>query len=121
VTHDSTVDLDDPVRGRAVAPQPRPPSVEGGSIIGLRRSERGHPDRVAIRRVLEQHAEITIFDLAKDKLSRALPHGVNASGVREGSLDPNGPWRYLLPPMTQAVAPVWTAEQKQHRRSTLAI
>jgi len=24
-------------------------------------------------RVLEQHAEITIFDLAKDKLSRALP------------------------------------------------
>jgi hypothetical protein len=24
--------------------------------------------------VLEQHAEITIFDLAKDKLSRALPH-----------------------------------------------
>jgi hypothetical protein len=25
--------------------------------------------------VLEQHAEITIFDLAKDKLSRALPHG----------------------------------------------
>jgi hypothetical protein len=30
--------------------------------------------------VLEQHAEITIFDLAKDKLSRALPHGVHASG-----------------------------------------
>jgi hypothetical protein len=30
---------------------------------------------VAIPRVLEQHAEITIFDLAKDKLSRALPHG----------------------------------------------
>jgi hypothetical protein len=25
--------------------------------------------------VLEQHAEITIFDLAKDKPSRALPHG----------------------------------------------
>jgi len=25
--------------------------------------------------VLEQHAEITIFDLAKDKLSRGLPHG----------------------------------------------
>jgi hypothetical protein len=25
--------------------------------------------------VLEQHAEITIFHLAKDKLSRALPHG----------------------------------------------
>jgi hypothetical protein len=25
--------------------------------------------------VLEQHAEITIFDLAKDKLSRALSHG----------------------------------------------
>jgi hypothetical protein len=25
--------------------------------------------------VLEQHAEITIFDLAKDKLSRALLHG----------------------------------------------
>ena len=35
----STVDLDDPVRRRAVAPQPRPPSLEGGSIIGLRRSE----------------------------------------------------------------------------------
>jgi hypothetical protein len=32
------------------------------------------PDRVAIRRVLEQDAEITIFDLPKDKLSRALPH-----------------------------------------------
>jgi hypothetical protein len=24
--------------------------------------------------LVEQHAEITIFDLAKDKLSRALPH-----------------------------------------------
>jgi hypothetical protein len=31
--------------------------------------------------VLEQHAEITIFDFAKDKLSRALPHGVHASAV----------------------------------------
>ena len=58
-----------------VAPQPRPPSLEGGSIILIRRSERGHPYRVAIRPVLEQHGEITIFDLAKDKLSRALPHG----------------------------------------------
>jgi hypothetical protein len=75
VTHDSTVDLDDPVRGRDVAPQPRPPSVEARSIIGLRRSERGHPDRLGIRRVLEQHAEITIFDLAKDKRSGVLPHG----------------------------------------------
>ena len=75
VTHDPTVDLDDSVRRRAVAPQPRPPLLEGGSIIGIRRSERGHPYSVAIPRVLEQHAEITIFDLAKDKLSRALPHG----------------------------------------------
>jgi len=25
--------------------------------------------------VLEQHTETTIFDLAKDKLSRALAHG----------------------------------------------
>jgi hypothetical protein len=75
VTHNSTVDLDDPVRRRAVAPQPRPPSLEVRSIIGLRRGERGHPYSVAIPRVLEQHAEITIFDLAKDKLSRALPHG----------------------------------------------
>ena len=74
VTHDSTVDLDDPIRGRPVAPQPRPPSVEARSIIGIRRRERGHPDRVGIRRVLEQHVEITIFDLAKDKLSRAHPH-----------------------------------------------
>jgi hypothetical protein len=54
--------------------------LEGGSIIGIRRSERGHPYRFAIRPVLEQHAEITIFDFAKDKLCRALPHGVNASG-----------------------------------------
>jgi hypothetical protein len=69
VTHDSTVDLDDPVRRRAVAPQPRPPLLEGGSIIGVRRRERGHPYRVAIGRVREQHAEITIFDFAKDKLS----------------------------------------------------
>jgi hypothetical protein len=75
VTHDSTVDLDHPVGCRVVAPQPRPPSVEAGSIIGIRRSERGHPDRVAIRRVLEQDTEITIFDFPKDKLSRALPHG----------------------------------------------
>jgi hypothetical protein len=74
VTHDSTVDLDDPVRRRAVAPQPRPPSLKGGSIIEIRRSERSHPDRFAIRRMLEQHAEITIFDFAKDKLSRAFPH-----------------------------------------------
>ena len=71
----STVDLDDPVRRRPVAPQPRPPLVEGGSIIGIRRSECSHPDGLGIRRVLEQHAEITIFDLAKDELSRALPHG----------------------------------------------
>jgi len=28
-----------------------------------------------IRPVLEQHTETTIFDLAKDKLSRALAHG----------------------------------------------
>jgi hypothetical protein len=75
MTHNSTVDLDDPVRRSGVAPQPRPPSLEARSIIGLRRGERGHPYRVAIPRVLEQHAEITIFDLAKDKLSRALPHG----------------------------------------------
>ena len=61
--------------GRAVAPEPRPPSLEARSIIGLRRSERGHPYRVAIPRVIEQHVEIAIFDLAKDKLSRALPHG----------------------------------------------
>ncbi|MET0938208.1 MAG: hypothetical protein ABWY51_03175 [Gaiellaceae bacterium] len=45
------------------------------SFIGLRRSERGHPYSVGIAGVLEQHAEITIFDLAKDKLSQALPHG----------------------------------------------
>jgi hypothetical protein len=72
VTHNSTVDLDDPVRRRAVAPQPRPPSLEARTIIGFRRSERGHPYSVAIPRVLEQHAEITIFDLAKDKLSGIL-------------------------------------------------
>ena len=59
LTHDSTVDLDDPVRRRHVAPQPRPPSLEGGSIILIRRSERGHPYRVGIRPVLEQHVEIT--------------------------------------------------------------
>jgi hypothetical protein len=75
VTHDPTVDLDDPVRRRAVAPQPRPPLLEGGSIIGIRRNEPSHPDRFAIRRVLEQHAEITIFDFAKDKLSGGFPHG----------------------------------------------
>ena len=75
MTHDSTVDLDDPVRRRAVAPQPRPPSLEGGSIIEIRRRERGHPNRIGIPRVLEQHAEITIFDLAKDKLAGVLPHG----------------------------------------------
>jgi hypothetical protein len=69
MTHNSTVDLDDHVRRRDVAPQPRPPLLEGGSIIGVRRGERGHPYSVAIPRVLEQHAEITIFDLAKDKLS----------------------------------------------------
>src|SRR5438094_9111233 len=37
VPDDSTVDLDDPVRRRAVAPQPRPPSLEVRSIIGLAR------------------------------------------------------------------------------------
>src|SRR4029077_8284232 len=67
VTHDSTVDLDDPVRRRVVALQPRPPLLEDGSIIGVRRRERSHPYRVAISRVLEQHAEITIFDFAKDE------------------------------------------------------
>jgi hypothetical protein len=30
--------------------------------------------------VLEQHGEITIFDFAKDNLSRALTHAGNASG-----------------------------------------
>ena len=75
VTHNSTVDLDDPVRRRGVAPQPRPPSLELRSILEIRRGERGHPYSLAIPRVLEQPAEITIFDLAKDKLSRALPHG----------------------------------------------
>jgi len=53
VTHDPTVDLDDPVRRRGVAPQPRPPLLKGGSIIEIRRGERGHPNRVGIRRVLE--------------------------------------------------------------------
>jgi hypothetical protein len=75
VTHNSTVDLDDPDRVGHVAPQPRPPSLEGCSIILIRRSECGHPYRVGIRPVLEQHAEIAIFDLAKHKLSRALRHG----------------------------------------------
>ena len=75
VTHNSTVDLDDPVCRGAVAPQPRPPSLEVRSIIGLRRGERGHPYSLAILRVLEQDAEITIFDLAEDNLSRTLPHG----------------------------------------------
>src|SRR2546423_9853042 len=37
VTHNSTVDLDHPVRRRAVAPQPRPPSLEARSIIDLSR------------------------------------------------------------------------------------
>jgi hypothetical protein len=53
----------------------RPSSLEVRSIIGLRRSERGHPYRVAIPRALEQHAEITSFDLAKDQLFGALQHG----------------------------------------------
>src|SRR5256885_11151250 len=75
VTHDSTVDLDHPVRRRTVAPQPRPPSLEARSIIELRRSERGHPYSVAIARVLEEHTEITIFNLAEDKRSQALRHG----------------------------------------------
>jgi hypothetical protein len=66
VAHDPIVDLDDPGRRGALALQPRPPSLEVRSIIGLRRSERGHPYSDAIPRVLEQHAEITIFDLAKD-------------------------------------------------------
>jgi hypothetical protein len=79
VTHDSTVDLDDLVGCRVVAPQPRPPSVETGSIIGIRRSEGGHPDRFAIRPVLEQNAEIPIFDFPKDKLSRALSHDVDGN------------------------------------------
>jgi hypothetical protein len=60
---------------RGVAPQPRPPSLEGGSIILIRRGERGHPYRVAIGPVLEQHIEIAVFDLAQDKLSQALLHG----------------------------------------------
>jgi hypothetical protein len=60
-------------RRRAVAPQARPPSLETRSIAGLRRSERGHPYGFAVPRVLEQHAEITIFDLAKDKPSRRRP------------------------------------------------
>jgi hypothetical protein len=47
--------------------------LKAGSIIGLRRSERGHPYGFAIPRMLEQHAEITIRDLAKNKLSRLLP------------------------------------------------
>ena len=81
VTHNSTVDLDDPVRRRGVAPQPRPASLEARSIICLRRRERGHPDGVAIARVLEQHAEITIFDLAKDKLSQALPHALTLTAA----------------------------------------
>lgn len=80
-------------RGNAAAPPTTRPSIsttlfvvelsllsrthrlEARSIIGLRRSERGHPHGVAIPRVLEQHAEITIFDLAKDKLSGVLRHG----------------------------------------------
>jgi len=75
VTHNSTVDLDDPVRRRVVAAEARPPSLEARSIIGLRRGERGHPYRFAITRVLEEHAEITIFDLAQDELTGALAHG----------------------------------------------
>jgi hypothetical protein len=49
--------------------------LEAVSIVGLRRRERGHPDGLGIARVLEEHAEITILGLAKDKLSRALRHG----------------------------------------------
>jgi hypothetical protein len=44
-------------------------------IVERRRRERGHPLSVAIARVLEEHTEITIFDLAKDKLARAFRHG----------------------------------------------
>ena len=91
VTHNSTVDLDDPVRRGGVAPQPRPPSLEGRSIIGLRRSERRHPYSLAIPRVLEQHAEITIFDLAKDKLSRALPPAIKANCRKPGDFPNTGP------------------------------
>jgi hypothetical protein len=50
----------------------------GGVLVrsaSVKRTGCLHPDCLGIPRVLQQDGEITIFDLAKDKLSRALPHG----------------------------------------------
>ena len=57
-----TIDLDHPVRRGTVAPQSRQPFLEARSIVERRRRERGHPLSVAIACVLEEHAEITIFE-----------------------------------------------------------
>jgi hypothetical protein len=74
VTHHSALSFDDPVRRVAVASQPGPACIEGATVVGVRGREGRHLDRLAIGRVLEQHIQIPILDLAKDQVRRPVPH-----------------------------------------------
>jgi hypothetical protein len=74
VTHHSALSLHDLVRRVLIASQPCPACIEGATVVGIRRREGRHPDRLAIRPVLEQHVQIPILDLAKYKVRRPVPH-----------------------------------------------
>jgi hypothetical protein len=65
VTHHSAPSFHDLVRRLGIASQPCPAFIERATVVRIRRREGRHPDRLAIRPVLEQHVQIPILDLAK--------------------------------------------------------
>jgi hypothetical protein len=74
VTQHSALGLDDPVRVVSVASDPCPPCIERTAVVGIDGGEGRHPNRLTIRQVLEQHIQIPILELAKDKVRRPVPH-----------------------------------------------
>jgi hypothetical protein len=45
----------------------------GSKVVGIGGRKSRHPDRLAIRPVLEQHIQIPILDLAKYEVRRPVP------------------------------------------------
>jgi hypothetical protein len=68
VTHGSALGLHDLVRRAPIASQPCPACVEGVTVVGIRRGEGGHPDRLAVGCMLEQRVEVPVIDVAKHNL-----------------------------------------------------
>jgi hypothetical protein len=73
-TAQKTKNLDGLQRTSEAAATVRLSCIEGATVVGIGGGEGRHLDRLTIGRVLEQHIQIPILALAKDKVRRPVPH-----------------------------------------------